>query len=392
MLVVCYLISAKKCIIIPQEWIMGLRQETLNNIGKASFQSRRIFWSNLGVDSEGIPDTTITPQFCRKICSIFPPTENEVCYIARVKCFCSNLVRAKYFRDTFRAQLPILYNTRRKFDKPLPEILPPLSSNVRNTSDPGQPLAAETNAAQFENEASIDPVASQSSDRIESDSEVLQEEQALVEPANLESNDIDEVKCYMPNVELNEIDSLAISDVFNDEPQDEAHDIEYESTVLHSIETTFEERGVLKIKRVYSEDCEMIYPHGVKLMPKDPLYSVKLNDPISMNIPYKENVSLFKLYSCESFGFQNKLYSEQANGDRAYLNSTKTGAKEFTLAGKIINGLKQLNATEKRENTSFDKAFIKALLVGIAGISVIKSQSIDKSVMKFIKGSSFIIE
>lgn len=219
MLVVCYLIAAKKCIIIPQEWIMGLSQETLNNIGKASYQNRRIFWSNVGVDSDEIPDTTITPNFGRNICSIFPSTENEVCYMARVKCYCANLVRAKYFRDTFRAQLPIRYNTRRKFDTPLSEILPPLSSNVQSTSDPGQSFAEETSAAQPENETSIDPVYSQSSDRIESDSE----EQALVEPANSESNDIDEIKFVMPNVDLDEADSMAILDVFNDESVDDVH-------------------------------------------------------------------------------------------------------------------------------------------------------------------------
>lgn len=389
MLVVCYLIAAKKCIIIPQEWIMGISQETLNNIGKASYQNRRIFWSNVGVDSDEIPDTTITPNFGRNICSIFPSTENEVCYVARVKCYCANLVRAKYFRDTFRAQLPIRYNTRRNFDTPLPEILPPLSSNVQSTSGPGQSFAEETSADQPENETSIDPVDSQSSDRIESDSEVLQEEQALVEPANSESNDIDEMKCVMPNVDLDEADSMAILDVFNDESVDDVH--VDEAPDLHLVETTFEEGGVLKIKRVYDEDCEMIYPHGVKLMPKPPLYSVKSNDPISMNIPYKENVSFFKLSSCESFGFQNKFHFEQANGDRAYLISTKNGAKEFTLAALIVNGLKQLNATEKNENTSFDKAFIKALLVGFVGISGIKSQGIDKHLMRFIKGISFII-
>lgn len=153
------------------------------------------------------------------------------------------------------------------------------------------------------------------------------------------------------------------------------------------MQTTFEEEGVLKIKRVYGDDCEMIYEHGVKLMPKDPLYCVKLNDPISMNIPYKENVSLFKFTSSETFGLKKMNLNTQANGDRAYLILTKNEAKEVKLAALVINGLKQLNAAEKRKNTSYDKAYLKALLVGLVGISGIKSHGIDKSVMKFVKGS-----
>lgn len=65
---------------------------------------------------------------------------------------------------------------------------------------------------------------------------------------------------------------------------------------------------------------------------------------------------------------------------------TKNGPKEVSLAAKIVNGLTQVNDAEKRENASFDKAFIKALLVGLVGISGIKSQGVDKNVMRFIKG------
>lgn len=87
MLVVVYLIAAKKNIIIPQEWIMSLSQETLNNIGKASYKNRRIYWSNIGVNDDGIPDVTIAPNFDLNISLVFPP-ESEACYVARVKCYC----------------------------------------------------------------------------------------------------------------------------------------------------------------------------------------------------------------------------------------------------------------------------------------------------------------
>lgn len=89
MLAVVYIVSLKKHIIIPQQWIMSLTQETLNNIGKASYQSKRIFWSNINVDDDGIPDVTIAPNFQRNIASTFPPNGDDACYIGRVKCYCA---------------------------------------------------------------------------------------------------------------------------------------------------------------------------------------------------------------------------------------------------------------------------------------------------------------
>lgn len=90
MLVVVYLMDAKKNIIIPQNWIMALDQETLNNVGKASYQNRRIFWSSHGLRHDEIPDDSIAPNFCLPLSQTFPPSERvtETCYIARVKRYC----------------------------------------------------------------------------------------------------------------------------------------------------------------------------------------------------------------------------------------------------------------------------------------------------------------
>lgn len=89
MLVVVYLIDAKINIIIPQHWVMALDQETLNNIGKASYQNRRIFWTNQGLTRDEIPDETIEPNFRLSLSRKFPPESvNETCYIARVKRYC----------------------------------------------------------------------------------------------------------------------------------------------------------------------------------------------------------------------------------------------------------------------------------------------------------------
>lgn len=95
MLAVVYLMEVKKNIIIPQQWIFGFDQEILNNTGKASYQNRRIFWSNRGVSADGIPDGTIKPNFHLAISKIFPPG-NAACYIARVRRYCGKYMAKLY--------------------------------------------------------------------------------------------------------------------------------------------------------------------------------------------------------------------------------------------------------------------------------------------------------
>lgn len=90
MLVLVYLVDAKKHIIIPQEWIMKFSQEALNNVGKNSNQNRRVFWSSVGMNNDEIADATIAPNFNLAVSTIYPPPDNttETCYIGRIERFC----------------------------------------------------------------------------------------------------------------------------------------------------------------------------------------------------------------------------------------------------------------------------------------------------------------
>lgn len=89
MFVLVYLVDAKQHIIIPQEWILALDQEILNNNGKNSNQNRRVFWSIEAINRQ-ITDEIIPPNFHLPVSTVFPPTQNtsETCYIARIKRFC----------------------------------------------------------------------------------------------------------------------------------------------------------------------------------------------------------------------------------------------------------------------------------------------------------------
>lgn len=88
MLVVVYLVDAKKHVIIPQRWIMGLTQENLNNYGKSSYRFRRVFWSKNRIDRDWVPDDSIVPNFQKPLSKVFPPHNNDACYIAHVKLYC----------------------------------------------------------------------------------------------------------------------------------------------------------------------------------------------------------------------------------------------------------------------------------------------------------------
>lgn len=72
--------------------------------------------------------------------------------------------------------------------------------------------------------------------------------------------------------------------------------------VLGDNETAiFVEDGRIEIKCVIDEECELKYILGEPLIPKTPGYTVKLNDPISENFPFKENVCFNNFMGFKSF-------------------------------------------------------------------------------------------
>lgn len=80
----------------------------------------------------------------------------------------------------------------------------------------------------------------------------------------------------------------------------------------------------------------------------------------------------------------------QLNKDRAYTIQINNKNQEVTLASRVISGLLWLNEPNRRENTEYDKTFIKALLIGICTLKTIQNlsenQRIPKGVLAFIKG------
>ena len=194
--------------------------------------------------------------------------------------------KAKYFRDTFRSQLPALYNAAREFEAPIPRTSPPSSPidtfdatldfqfNIENVS------VGNENPNEGENDE-------QNDERIE---------ESIENEPQCEESIEDKPQLPLPNVVLNESDSLAVDNMFGDENEAEEvrhdeHDGGIAGIVLQANETSFYENGILKVTRRYSDDMEFTYTYGENTKPFPlPRYVVKRNDIVSKNYPFEENV------------------------------------------------------------------------------------------------------
>lgn len=89
MFVVVYLIDSKVHIIIPEKWICDLNEENLKNNGANTSRKHRVFWSNLAVDENGVPNTSYEPNFRLDVTAAYPPLNEifETCYYGQIKHF-----------------------------------------------------------------------------------------------------------------------------------------------------------------------------------------------------------------------------------------------------------------------------------------------------------------
>lgn len=86
MFVVVFLVDAKKHIVVPQKFVFGLSQQNLNNYGKSK-RKFLIFWSKEVCQNGSMENTNVMPNFGLNISSLYPPTQNQTCYIGQLKYF-----------------------------------------------------------------------------------------------------------------------------------------------------------------------------------------------------------------------------------------------------------------------------------------------------------------
>lgn len=146
----------------------------------------------------------------------------------------------------------------------------------------------------------------------------------------------------------------------------------------------------VKITENIGDGCEMTYDLDQKFKPLHPLFEIKLNDPLSGNMPFKENVCILNFLLENVLCFENEIEANfllfQIHKDRSYLVDFGETFEEVVLSAHVIGGLIKWNEKE-RGNQQMDKVFLKALLIGVFTIKVIKSAAkIDKFLLKFVKG------
>lgn len=120
------------------------------------------------------------------------------------------------------------------------------------------------------------------------------------------STDVDNSKSSFTPVRMDSDESVAIGDIFNatenvvsNEANNANADVSpsLENVVLSANETArINSKGQIVVKRIVDDDLECVYIYGERPVPLAPFYHIKLNDLVTGNIPFKENVSC-KMYA-----------------------------------------------------------------------------------------------
>lgn len=86
MFIVVFLVDAKKHIIVPEEFIFNLDEESLKNKGKNPSFRYTVFWSENALDANGVPQADYLPDFNLTKSIDYPPI-GDACYLGQIKKF-----------------------------------------------------------------------------------------------------------------------------------------------------------------------------------------------------------------------------------------------------------------------------------------------------------------
>lgn len=102
MFVVVLLTGFKIYIPIVEEWIYDIDEESLKNNGVNSNRNVRIFWSKIGMNNDGIPNAEYKPKFNLPVSRVFPPHNDEACYIGRIKFYFGKQKKCLVYMNYFK--------------------------------------------------------------------------------------------------------------------------------------------------------------------------------------------------------------------------------------------------------------------------------------------------
>lgn len=241
-----------------------------------------------------------------------------------------------------RAQLPVHYNRRRQFHRPIPSLNPSSSDSENDDIDDqnvvdarqqqgnvsvhsgdeidGESIAHNTDSssinADIQSNASVHSDDEVDGESLAHNSTKVSEENSTNEPITCEleseagsqnesqnNNEIavgaagsgekdEDIKHSLQTIQMDASDESAINSLFC--VNDNSIQLNQNSELVLDAGKSAEKRGdKIVITKIIDDDLQMTYTHGEKLNALQPLYQVKLNDPLSENIPFKENVRIF---------------------------------------------------------------------------------------------------
>lgn len=306
--------------------------------------------------------------------------------------------------------MPPHYNARRRFDLPIPS-LNAIPTTVASNMNPNVSASTEYDQGNSDDEEIIgtdDGAGAVANEKVENgqntdaentvsfveNGENAQHSVSVAEPddsdvngdetnnenADVESStnvsqsiDDDDAKHVLAPVNMDLDDEVEMSSLFGDQENPvEANGVNASSPAdlfagisLGHNETAEMRNGKIWVTKKMDDGFEMSYAHGEKPKPLAQLYTIKVNDSISGNIPFKSN----------------------ATKDRAYLVRIDNIFKEIKMASLLVNGLQCFNNGDNRKKSGLDKAFVKALIIGLCTKKAIKNgDKIHKDLLIFIKG------
>lgn len=173
--------------------------------------------------------------------------------------------------------------------------------NQTTTSDQStffESLNGEENGNAFQ----IGNISLNESDIVQNDSSEINEE-GTVEVEEAALNVSKDVKCPLENVVLDAADNDAFNEMFNvsiDNGDGEQVTISPGGTKKYKPQHIVSPGGTRKIKHRIDDECVITYKFGEEIKPMELGYQVKLNDPLSNNMPFKENVRFFNYFKTYS--------------------------------------------------------------------------------------------
>lgn len=132
-----------------------------------------------------------------------------------------------------------------------------------------------------------------------------------------------DVKSSFSPVQMENDESVAIDGLFNttnnvasstDNSVDENGDVFVDSVSLRNVRLTANEtavinsKGQIEVTQIIDKDLACVYIYGECPVPLAPFYNIKMNDLITGNIPFKENVSFVTFFNDNIFILNRTIY------------------------------------------------------------------------------------